>query len=304
MEGVNPALLYFCSHPLLAGVLAVNTIFQLIAVSNGWVLTIDSQHRYNKGPMYGVYVAVYLLVIALTSLELHSYGRRFRHQNKVSLYGILVLVVTGILLQETLEGGIRTAYLSLALGMALMYIHNTEFFQLEADDQIQEQKIQITTDALTGIYSRHAYSRALKELDAGGLPERLAVFSIDINGRKTVNDTLGHEAGDQLICGAAKCIETTLGAYGKCYRTGGDEFIVLAEMDWEETYRALNRLAREAENWHGEWTQTLHLAAGCVTAEERPGLSAEKLVAEADRAMYARKADYYRQAGVDRRRRE
>ena len=93
------------------------------------------------------------------------------------------------------------------------------------------------------------------------------MFSVDINGLKTVNDTLGHEAGDELICGAARCIEATLGTWGKCYRTGGDEFIVLAEMDWTETQEALARLAREA-----------------------------------DQAMYARKAEYYRQTGNDRRR--
>ena len=46
----------------------------------------------------------------------------------------------------------------------------------------------------------------------------------------------------------------------------------------------------------------MHPAAGCVTAEERPGLSAEKLVVEADQAMYARKAEYYHRTGNDRRR--
>ena len=268
------------------------------------MLTVDEQHRYFHGPLYSIYIAAYLLVAVLIILEFIDYGRRFRRQNKISLYAILALVLAGVLIQEVMGGGTRTAYLSLTLGMAMMYIHTTEFSQMEADDQLGEQSIQINTDALTGVYSRHAYSAALNALDAGGqIPERLAVFSIDVNGLKAVNDSLGHEAGDELICGAARCIENALGKWGKCYRTGGDEFIVLAEMDWNTTYAALARLEREAGHWRGKRVASLHLAAGCATAEERPGLTAEKLVAEADKAMYARKAAYYREAGVDRRRR-
>ena len=289
---------------LLAGVLALNTVFQLVSAFTGWMLIVDAQHRYVRGPLYRAYFLVCLLVIVLTILEFHFYGRHFRRQNKLSLYAILFMVVAGILMQELLGGGIRTSYLALTLGMALMFIHVEEFSQLEADDRIEEQNIQITTDPLTGVLNRYAYTRAMKAMDtAGQVPERLAVFSIDINGLKEVNDTLGHEAGDELIRGAARCIVTALGQWGKCYRTGGDEFIVLAEMDWDTTYAALELLHMEAESWHGEKAGELHLAAGCVTAEERPGLSVEKLVVEVDQAMYARKAAYYRQAGNDRRQR-
>lgn len=189
---------------LLVGILAANTVFQLAAVFTGWMVTVDAQHRYAHGPLYSVYVAVYLLVAALIIVMFIDHGRRFRRQNKISLYAILSLVLAGIALQEVLGGGIRTAYLALTMGMALMYIHTTEFSQLEADDQILEQKHQLTTDPLTGILNRYAYTIALKELNTGGqLPERLAVFSVDINGLKTVNDTLGHEAGDELICAPA-----------------------------------------------------------------------------------------------------
>jgi hypothetical protein len=50
--------------------------------------------------------------------------------------------------------------------------------------------------------------------------------------------------------------------------------------------------------------QEIHLAVGCATALEHPGLSAEKLVGAADKTMYAEKAAYYRNIGIDRRRRD
>lgn len=60
------------------------------------------------------------------------------------------------------------------------------------------------------------------------------MFSIDINGLKAVNDTLGHSAGDELIRAAARCISQVLGRYGKCYRIGGDEFIAILRVEKEK----------------------------------------------------------------------
>ncbi|MCR5741555.1 MAG: diguanylate cyclase [Gammaproteobacteria bacterium] len=44
----------------------------------------------------------------------------------------------------------------------------------------------------------------------------------DINGLKTENDTIGHEAGDELICGSAECMKNAFSRHGKIYRVGGD----------------------------------------------------------------------------------
>lgn len=161
-----------------------------------------------------------------------------------------------------------------------------------------------STDPLTGVQSRYAYSRMLKGYDvSGGLPDGFAAFTIDINGLKRVNDTLGHEAGDELICGAADCIMKAFPT-GACFRTGGDEFVVLTdEMNRVRTEVAMSRLKREVSKWDGKLIHTLELAAGYAIAEENPGLSAEKLVHEADMAMYEAKAAYYRKKGNDRRRR-
>ena len=289
---------------LIFGLLAFNVLFQLVSAFTGWMLRIGADGRYSHGPLYPIYMGLYLLLILLVIVEFISYGRSFRRQNRLSIYAILLLAVVGILIQELLGGEYRTAYLTLTLGMSLTFIHISEFSQLAADDRMAEQRILITTDPLTGVASRFAYNRALQELDAAGaLPKRLAAFSIDVNGLKRANDSLGHAAGDELIVGAAECITAALGRWGTCYRTGGDEFIVLADIDPEQVPMALGDLAAAAAGWHGTWVNELHLAAGCATVAENPGLSAEKLVNTADQAMYAEKSKYYRAAGLDRRRR-
>lgn len=281
-------------NKLIKVILIVNTVFQLISAFTGWMLIIDDQNCYSHGPLYSVYIALYCMLMVFIAVDFIFYGKKFRRPNTASLYSILGLVLAGILIQEILGSEFRTAALGMTLGMIMMYIHIMEFSQLKRDDTIQEQQIAITTDALTGASSRYAYAAALDELDkADALPEDLTVFSIDINGLKAVNDSLGHVAGDELICGAADCISKTFLKKGTCYRTGGDEFIVISKMDPEQAQKSLTKLMQNAAEWHGEMVKELHLAAGLARAADHPGFSAEKLIIEADTAMYEEKDSYY-----------
>ena len=282
---------------LATGLLGINLLFQVISAFTGWMLVIDEGNHYSHGSLYPVYMTLYTILIVFIAIEFITYGKRFRKQNKLSLYAILTLVFICIMVQELLGSEYRTAYLGLTLGMILMFIYITEFSQLSSDDTIQEQQIAITTDALTGVSSRYAFVAATKALDEKeSLPLDLTIFSIDINGLKAVNDTLGHAAGDELICGAADCISSAFEKSGTCYRTGGDEFIVISQMKKEQALEAMEKLKQNAAGWHGELVGELYLASGVVRAEDHPELSAEKLVIKADMAMYDEKDAFYRKA--------
>ena len=283
-------------------VLIANVVFQVLALFGGWMMVVDDQNVYHHGSLYFIYVFVCLSVLVLVAMQFLVYGRSFSRQNRLSLYAIMLLILFGVAMQEAMGSEVKTAHLSLAVGVALLFIHNAEFAQLEQDESIARQNVQIMTDALTGVRSRFAYSKALKELAAqGALPEGLVAFSIDVNGLKAVNDAFGHDAGDELICGAATCIVNAFGDEGECYRTGGDEFVVLAVMQPAQADAAIERLQRETRSWKGESVHEMHLAAGYALASEHPDLSPEKLVAQSDKMMYAAKAAYYRGAGIDRR---
>lgn len=288
---------------LMVVVLGANTAFQLVSAFTEWMIRIDEYNRYSHGPLYWVYIVCYLGVIVLAVAEFLSYGKRFHSRNRISMYAIMAFLLLGIALQELLGNEHRTAYITLTVGMAMMYIHYTEFSQLAADEHIQQQQILITTDPLTGILSRNAYAADLRRLDAAGMPGDQIAFAIDINGLKEVNDTHGHEAGDELICGAADCIVSVFEPWGSCYRTGGDEFVVLARMEPGKAAEALKELSVKTAAWKGSKAGQLSLSAGWAAASDHPDLGAEKLVNAADKAMYAEKAAYYRVKGNDRRQR-
>lgn len=283
-------------------VLAFNMVLQIISCFGQWTVVIDAQNHYSHGPLYPLYMLIYLLVVVLTGIEFLVYGQAYRRQNRASLYSVLLLVFTGVGIQELLGGEFRTAYVALTMGVALMFIHYSEFYLMTADDHIKQQRDQLMIDALSGVSSRHAYMKELEKLSKlAAVPDDLAAFTVDINGLKAVNDTLGHEAGDELIVGAARCIEKVIGEAGQCFRTGGDEFVVLARMEKEQAEAVLRQLERETCLWQGKTAKQLSLSAGYALACDHPGFTTEKLVKEADQAMYAAKAAYYRRTGHDRR---
>ena len=268
------------------------------------MVTFDENGHYAHGPLHWAYIVVYLTVLFIVGVEFILYSRRFSRQNRGSLNAILVLVVDSIAVQEVSRGAYRTVYLGLAFGSVLMYIHYIEYTQLRTDDFLRLQRMRIDTDPLTGLGSRSSYTHDLKQYDsAGALPDDLVAFMLDINGLKTVNDTLGHEAGDELISGAAACVTEVLGQYGTCYRTGGDEFVALVRLKKQAARKIVMQLSRSCAQWKGEQAKALRISTGYACAADHPGFTCQQLVQKADKKMYEAKAEYYRRKGNDRRRR-
>ena len=123
----------------MIAILIANTVFQIISAFTGWMIIVDETNTYSSGPLYGVYLIVCLAIIAIVLIQFALYGRTFRRQNRVSLYAIILLVITGIAIQEGMHDGHRTAYLGLTLGAVLMFIHSTEFSQLAMDEYVSAQ---------------------------------------------------------------------------------------------------------------------------------------------------------------------
>lgn len=143
--------------------------------------------------------------------------------------------------------------------------------QVIEDEKRREQTLidSANVDELTGLLNRHAYEVFLRELRAGAIITDMVYISFDVNGLKNINDTLGHEAGDELIHGAA-CLDKSFSPYGKVFRTGGDEFQAV-------------------------------ISAGYVRRCEVPELSISEIIKLADQKMYRAKSLYYASEGIDRR---
>lgn len=274
--------------------LGINILFQIIWLFTGWMIVINDDNSYSHGQLYYLYIALYLAVIILVIIEFMIYGKKFRKQNVASLYAALGVVIVGIAFQELLGKEVRLAYISLTICLGLLFIHNSEFAQLELDDRFYEQKIKILEDPLTTLYSRYAYNAAIEEMNSiQFLANDLVVFLIDVNGLKSTNDRLGHSAGDELIRGAANCIYAAFSHFGKCYRTGGDEFVVIANMGEDSISEAITLLNDLSQKWQIGKDIELSLSVGFAKACDNLNSNIAELINLADENMYKEKAKYY-----------
>ena len=160
------------------------------------------------------------------------------------------------------------------------------------DDSLSSQKKIILTDAMTGLYSRYSFNEDLEHYRRmERLPEDLTVFSIDVNGLKTSNDTLGHDAGDELIIAASRLVSQAFGAYGKCYRTGGDEFVAICTMNINEINEALRNLKKAQKKWRGYLNKNISISVGFNKDSD---ITIDEMFVLADKDMYRQKEEYYR----------
>ena len=98
------------------------------------------------------------------------------------------------------------------------------FFDV-TDQVAREEKLhsRLMTDPLTGLKNRHGFDMALQAIDLEG-GAAFAIFYLDMNGFKRVNDTLGHDAGDELLAIAARRFSSVVRDRDVVARLGGDEF--------------------------------------------------------------------------------
>lgn len=248
---------------------------------------------YISGPWEHVYYLFYILELFFLAVVILSYGRKLGLHDLLAALSFcatpfLFLIVSLLTDTENLTVPFTV------LHMILIYI----LLQSEGTTAYFNQS---NTDALTGLSNRHAYEIDL--LQRPDIPPEadFVYLSVDVNGLKQVNDTLGHAAGDELIRGAAACLNTVFGAYGKVYRMGGDEFTGIIFANEEKCKALITELEALTFQWKGTLADSLALSLGYAEKREFPGKTIKELEKIADERMYLDKERYYSQKGIDRR---
>jgi diguanylate cyclase (GGDEF)-like protein/PAS domain S-box-containing protein len=176
-------------------------------------------------------------------------------------------------------------------GLLLQVIDVTERKRLEA--QLQHLA---DHDPLTGLLNRRRFEQelarhvaAVRRYGAEG-----AVMVLDVDRFKRVNDTYGHSTGDRLIADVASVLGARLRSSDVLGRLGGDEFaILLPKADRagaEALAHSLVETVRSDVRLDGIVERCVTISVGVVALADAPELSADAIVAAADRAMYAAKS--------------
>jgi len=225
--------------------------FQLIALAvnifHPILFSVDEAGGYHALPARYATLFAQVLMFLLTSVYTLSpvnkaEGRIKRRNQVVGLFGLIMSLTVAV---QVLYPLLPLYAAGLLLGCCMVHTFVVEdrkaeyFKKLEEmvqidrlkDMELNSAKTLAFTDPLTGVKSKHAYLDKESSLDRmikEGANLQFAVASCDVNGLKKVNDTLGHQAGDELLRSACKQICDAF-AHSPVFRIGGDEFTVILD---------------------------------------------------------------------------
>jgi diguanylate cyclase (GGDEF)-like protein len=145
------------------------------------------------------------------------------------------------------------------------------------------------TDELTGLYNRRGFLQKgarLLEVAAREMHTARLIY-VDVDHLKSVNDSLGHEAGDRLLTRASQVLRDAAGSGAVIGRLGGDEFAVLeASTSRAGHHQTLARLQNAVDACNASAVPELSLSIGLADFDPREPVAIFSLLEHADRIMY------------------
>lgn len=255
-----------------------------------------------------------LLIASGTALPITAslVGEAFRSQQVVVVPDLELseYTETEVLLRGGLRSAIVAPMVSGGRSLGTLNLGNAEVDYYDTGDQqrilvlasliasfmnvhelAERERVRASTDDLTGVLARQAMLEEVAAAFVGGFTRPSVLFA-DMDGFKVVNDTHGHQAGDEVLRLVARRLAGLLGPDEAVGRLGGDEFLVLVRDDPVGTRAGQLAAAIEASCSMpitlGSVRVTPRLSIGVATAENDHA-GADQLVLDADQALYAAK---------------
>ena len=235
----------------------VNIIFSFSCFFTDIVFTFDPDNTFKRGVLgYEPYIVsgIYLLLLLFLSIRYATH-----HSAKESMMMIFITVASMGSAYFTLRGYESNTIVDHTAGAMILIYYLFIYAQ------------HTKRDSLTGLYNRQSY---YSDINRYG-DEISGVISIDMNELKWLNDTMGHQAGDDGIVAVSACFSKNASSGDRVYRVGGDEFFVLCRRkDRDEVAQTVADMRRSVDE------SGYSCAFGYST-----GKSIEDMIKEADAFM-------------------
>ena len=182
----------------------------------------------------------------------------------------------------------------ISFGLLAMVI-NMFVMQVRARTLLQRKKMDYMSshDLMTGLKNRNCYEQEIP-LFFGMCKKQVTCVYADVNGLHAVNNTQGHEAGDEMLRTVASSLTRAFGdQYG--YRTGGDEFIFFVLDGSEEI------IQEKVDAIHKDLENRRYAVAFGVYSHEKQADDIVHLIQESEKLMYQNKREYYQRPENNRR---
>ena len=190
----------------IAAIISV-VLLQFTAVFGLHVFYIDANNYYRRGPLMVFYIVILIVMIIALVTEMLTFSAQTQSIMNATLISFTITLVAGILLRAFYP---NTNYDFLCISIAIPFL------------LIYYSHVTLRIDPLTKLLNRQVYSRIIERINYTTI-----AIVIDVNDLKQINDSYGHECGDQILKLVAQNIYRAYGKYAYCFRTGGDEFCAI-----------------------------------------------------------------------------
>lgn len=207
----------------------------------------------------------------------------------ITVPALAVLGAFGLIYEPTAwQASLGVALLLMgAASQANQWFHGIAANAQEAHEAVRRQA---ETDALTGLSNRSHYVNELQTRLGGAMP--LTVMIMDLNRFKTINDTLGHVVGDEVLVQVARRLEEVVEAPDLVARLGGDEFAIISgtATDSVEASQLAEAIASQISRTMRLNGLSISTTMSCgVALSPEHGRDVQSLMRHADIAMYEAK---------------
>ena len=255
----------------------VNTLIYCTAFFSPIAFGFGAKYNFLRGPLgYSVFVVSFLYILYIVWMTWKRFKDRDHRRERLVLYTCAVACMISSQIDMHSEGNHVNAAIMVSSVFLYMFLRSYE----------------TNRDPLTKLLNLQSFYEDSAQYSAAVT----AVSSVDMNGLKSLNDSQGHEKGDEALKAIGKCLDKISGKNTLAYRIGGDEFALLfirqEENAVSETLKKLKTLTEE----EGYTVSTGY--AMRLNKEE----SIKDLLRISDECMYADKEAHYRMNQHDRRR--
>lgn len=169
-----------------------------------------------------------------------------------------------------------------------------ESYEQELSNSQKRLVRQATIDSITGLFTRNVLIEDLGNMNREEHIENVAIFFLDLDGFKPVNDNLGHEAGDIMLKKIGYRLKGVVNKLIRVYRIGGDEFVIcFSNYSSNDTLKTMADIVVDlfSAPFHIYDTSISISASIGIAFQEAKGIEPDRLLRYADIAMYQAKED-------------
>ena len=287
-KGISGKILVGCGIFILAfqaGILVVN-LFRPI------VFSFSAEKEYQALPARHIALLMQMILFMATATyafntSIHSDGEKRRHYRTVGFSSSIMAVFIFLQMFYPLM-----PFYSLGCLFGTCLIHTFVYKDKDHEyrNKMESARQKAYKDGLTGVKNKLAYLEALADLEQSledGTLKEFGVVVFDLNGLKTINDTLGHEAGDQYIKDACRliCVQYN---HSPVFRVGGDEFVaILKGSDYEKRDELEGSFRKTIDK--NQTNGLVVVASGLAVYQPDKDDSYNDVFIRADQLMYERK---------------